>query len=137
MKNQTPVQAIRAKCIDCSGGQLAEVRFCPLNDCPLHPFRMRRNPNCKGRKVSEDQPDHQPQETGDRWGVSVPGSKPGPRRLVHVGDGRGDWPEMVARATGRNTWANVGELGNTRLGPPGCRYLGKSLGPIGPWEQAP
>ena len=43
----TPVQAIRKKCIDCSGGSLQEVRECELIDCPLHPFRMGRNPNRK------------------------------------------------------------------------------------------
>ena len=39
-----PVKAIRAKCIDCSGGQLGEVRLCPVKACPLYPFRMGDNP---------------------------------------------------------------------------------------------
>jgi len=63
MKNQTPLQAIRAKCIECSGDQKAEVRFCPMTDCPLYPFRMKRNPNYKGRKVSKDQSAAGQQET--------------------------------------------------------------------------
>lgn len=45
----TPVQAIRAKCLDCSGGNRAEVRLCPVSDCSLFPFRMGRNPNCRPR----------------------------------------------------------------------------------------
>ncbi len=45
----TPVQAIRAHCLDCSGGSRAEVRLCVIPDCPLHPFRMGRNPNCRPR----------------------------------------------------------------------------------------
>jgi hypothetical protein len=53
----TPVQAIRLKCLDCSGGQRAEVRLCPMTDCPLYVFRMRCNPNCKRRQVSEGQKD--------------------------------------------------------------------------------
>lgn len=35
---------IRAKCLDCAGGQAAEVRKCPAHDCPLWPYRMGRNP---------------------------------------------------------------------------------------------
>lgn len=33
-------KAIRAKCIDCCGGQRAEVRKCVSVDCPLHRYRM-------------------------------------------------------------------------------------------------
>ena len=51
----TPIKAIRAKCIDCSGDSAAEVRACELDDCPLHPYRMGRNPNCKGRELTEEQ----------------------------------------------------------------------------------
>jgi hypothetical protein len=38
----TPIKAIRAKCIDCSGHVLKEVRNCCFDDCPLHPVRMGR-----------------------------------------------------------------------------------------------
>lgn len=44
----TPLKAIRAKCLDCMCDQLAEVRQCPCEDCPLYPFRMGHNPNRKG-----------------------------------------------------------------------------------------
>jgi hypothetical protein len=53
----TPVQAIRAKCVECSGGQKVEVRLCPISDCPLYAFRMGRNSRRKRRKVSEHQMD--------------------------------------------------------------------------------
>lgn len=33
-------QAIRARCLDCSGFNNAEVRNCTFDDCPLFPFRM-------------------------------------------------------------------------------------------------
>jgi hypothetical protein len=36
---------IRRRCIDCSGGSLAEVRRCGVTDCALYPFRMDKNPN--------------------------------------------------------------------------------------------
>jgi len=42
MKRLTPVKAIRAYCIDCSGGNRAEVKRCELDDCPLFPYRMGR-----------------------------------------------------------------------------------------------
>lgn len=40
----SPIKAIRAKCVDCSGGNAAEVRKCPAYGCPLWPFRMGSNP---------------------------------------------------------------------------------------------
>ena len=36
----TPIKAIRARCLDCCGGQKAEVRLCPSQKCPLWPYRM-------------------------------------------------------------------------------------------------
>lgn len=33
-------KAIRAKCLDCSCGNSAEVRRCTLKTCPLWAFRM-------------------------------------------------------------------------------------------------
>ena len=40
----TPMKAIRARCIDCCGGQLYEVRLCPAEDCPLWVYRMGHRP---------------------------------------------------------------------------------------------
>jgi hypothetical protein len=41
----TPVlKAIRAKCLDCSGGSPSEVADCQVKSCALYPFRMGRNP---------------------------------------------------------------------------------------------
>ncbi|MCD7905498.1 MAG: hypothetical protein LUG24_08030 [Clostridiales bacterium] len=39
-----PVKIIGLKCLDCSCGQVNEVKLCPAEDCPLHPFRFGRNP---------------------------------------------------------------------------------------------
>lgn len=49
----TPVKAIRAKCLDCCCWQQKEVKLCPITDCPLYPFRMGKNPNCKRKKFDE------------------------------------------------------------------------------------
>lgn len=48
MKRLTPIKAIRAKCLDCSGFQPSEVRRCEIEDCPLFPYRFGKNPNRKG-----------------------------------------------------------------------------------------
>lgn len=44
----TVLQAIRAKCLDCTGGDPGEVKDCPCQDCSLYPFRMGKNPNRAG-----------------------------------------------------------------------------------------
>ena len=44
----TPLKAIRAKCLDCSGFQPKEVRICPVTTCPLWLFRLGTNPNRTG-----------------------------------------------------------------------------------------
>jgi len=49
MKHLTPLRAIRSKCIDCSGGQPKEVRFCPVEDCPLYLYRFGNNPRRQGK----------------------------------------------------------------------------------------
>ena len=33
-------KAIRLKCLDCCGGNNAEVRRCPATNCPLWRYRM-------------------------------------------------------------------------------------------------
>jgi hypothetical protein len=40
MKHVTPMQAIRAKCLDCTCQQPKEVRLCTVKQCPLWPYRM-------------------------------------------------------------------------------------------------
>ena len=43
-KKLTPIQTIRAKCLDCSGQQYKEVRLCLITDCPNYPYRMGKRP---------------------------------------------------------------------------------------------
>jgi len=42
VRSQTPMKAIRARCLACCGGSSKEVRLCPAERCPLHPHRMGR-----------------------------------------------------------------------------------------------
>ena len=42
---KTPIKAIRMKCLDCTCGQIAEVRECPAIECPLYTYRMGRRPD--------------------------------------------------------------------------------------------
>jgi len=39
-KARSPLKAIRQHCRDCMGGQVVEVRECPIPKCPLYPFRF-------------------------------------------------------------------------------------------------
>jgi hypothetical protein len=41
---ESPIKAIRAKCLDCCSGQASEVRKCTAINCALWPFRMGWNP---------------------------------------------------------------------------------------------
>ena len=43
----TPIQAIRAECIDCIGGHLKEVRFCDSLDCRSRPYRFGKRPTAE------------------------------------------------------------------------------------------
>lgn len=51
----SPIKAIRAKCIDCCCGQVSEVKLCPSIKCPLHPFRMGKNPFRAKREYTDEQ----------------------------------------------------------------------------------
>jgi len=51
----SPIKAIRAKCVDCSGGSVYEVKSCPITDCPLYVFRAGKNPFRKKRVLTPAQ----------------------------------------------------------------------------------
>jgi len=52
LKVLTPLKAIRAHCIECSGGEKKEVKECPMERCPLYPYRMGKRPQ---KDVSVDE----------------------------------------------------------------------------------
>jgi hypothetical protein len=67
-KFKTPLQAIRAKCLDCSGGDAAEVAECAVLNCPLYAFRTGLELRCDAAPASE------------KMGMSVPeAGGPGPK----------------------------------------------------------
>lgn len=47
--------AIRAYCVWCQGGGVADVKACASLNCPLHPFRMGADP-LRGWQMPEPQP---------------------------------------------------------------------------------
>ena len=40
----TPIKAMRKKCLDCCAGSRKEVRECPVIDCALYPYRFGKRP---------------------------------------------------------------------------------------------
>lgn len=59
MKEVTPMKAIRQKCLDCSCGQVSEVKECSIKNCALYPFRMgykldENGNRRKGKPLSEE-----------------------------------------------------------------------------------
>lgn len=69
---KTPLKAIRAKCLDCSNGQIVEVRECVIPDCPLYPYRMgirpktaeKREEKKKTQKYTTECPESEKVEQG-------------------------------------------------------------------------
>lgn len=55
MEANTPMKAIRLKCIDCCNGSYSEARLCPATDCPLYPFRLGKNPFRQKREYSDEE----------------------------------------------------------------------------------
>jgi hypothetical protein len=43
-RHQTPIKAIRAKCLNCCCGQVKEIKECLASDCSLHPYRLGKRP---------------------------------------------------------------------------------------------
>lgn len=52
---QSVYKTIRAKCLDCCGGQQDEVRKCVSITCPLWIFRMGKKPKAYRAEVSDEQ----------------------------------------------------------------------------------
>ena len=80
-KYTTPMRAIRAKCIDCSGGDMREVRLCPSKTCELYPFRMGTNPFMSGlhkesTETNAQQTEHEEQSVSSPKEMDLPGLEP-------------------------------------------------------------
>ncbi len=48
------LQALRARCVDCCGGSVQEVRFCTAVACAAWPFRMGTDPWRAKVQMSEE-----------------------------------------------------------------------------------
>lgn len=55
------MKAIKLKCLDCSAGQIEEVRECPVGCCSLYQFRLGKNLNRKKREFTLEQKEAQRQ----------------------------------------------------------------------------
>lgn len=44
MKADSPMHAIRLKCLDCMCEQAPEVNMCPVKKCPLWAYRFGKRP---------------------------------------------------------------------------------------------
>jgi hypothetical protein len=55
VERQPVLQAIRAKCLDCSANQIGEIRRCVAHRCALWPFRMGVDPFRQRRELTEAQ----------------------------------------------------------------------------------
>ncbi len=54
-KPTSPVKAIRAYCLECCLESATEVKLCAAEECPLWPFRFGKNPNIKGRQLTDEE----------------------------------------------------------------------------------
>lgn len=67
MTKQTPLRAIRQKCLDCCCGNRAEVRRCELRNCSLFPYRLGHRP----KEGIYTTPEHLPENPPENPGVPV------------------------------------------------------------------
>lgn len=54
MSRLTRAKAIKAKCLDCSGGDRKEVKLCPIKDCPLWIYRLGQEVTPDGVKITKN-----------------------------------------------------------------------------------
>ena len=67
----TPLKAIRAKCLDCSGGSRAGVDACEVTGCPLWPYRLGKL--AWKREMSEEEKARRREEFNRRLGRPTEG----------------------------------------------------------------
>ena len=53
--NTNVLKAIRLKCLDCCCDSANEVKLCPCEKCPLHPFRFGKNPYRTKKEYTEEE----------------------------------------------------------------------------------
>ena len=63
--NSKIFKAVKAKCLDCSGNSVKNVKECPAKDCSLWPYRFGEQPNLF---TSKGENDKQGENKGDPEG---------------------------------------------------------------------
>src|SRR5215472_1157940 len=129
----SPLQALRARCLDCCAYQEKEVALCPAVQCPSWPFRMGTDPwrkpasearreaarkamtalNVRRRKEDGTAPPGSPPDDG-----TAPSPAAGSVGPPTWATGRGDRiPEMVLHRAERGRRASGGEMGRVTTTP--------------------
>lgn len=62
---KSPIKAIRAKCLDCCGGQYSEVVKCTIPKCPLFPYRFGKRPRDINDIIGITEQEQEMEETTD------------------------------------------------------------------------
>jgi hypothetical protein len=97
-----PLQALRARCLDCCAQQAKEVALCPAVDCPSWPFRMGkdpwRKPASEARRKAARQLMTKLNARRNRDGIAPAASPPDP----------GIAPSPATASEGTPTWATGG-----------------------------
>ncbi|MBG6148461.1 hypothetical protein IWQ51_006624 [Labrenzia sp. EL_142] len=71
-ERMSPIQAIRAKCLDCSVYQPSEVRLCEAVNCSLWPFRAGQHPYTSAKLGNSAQEADFIQEEGSAEAATSP-----------------------------------------------------------------
>ena len=61
------VTAIKNKCLDCCCGQILEVRECTSVKCPLHPFRLGKDPYKIKKELTDEQREAYAERMRNYW----------------------------------------------------------------------
>lgn len=48
------LKSIRENCLECCGSSPKEVKYCPITDCPLWPFRFGSKPTAATRRLGKN-----------------------------------------------------------------------------------
>ena len=98
----SPLEAVRARCIDCCAGQAKEVGLCPAVDCPAWPFRMGTDP---WRKPASEARREAARRTMAKLNArrNRGGTVPSPTAPEH-----GAEPSPASEPTAAPTWATGG-----------------------------
>jgi hypothetical protein len=97
----SPIDAIRAKCLDCCGGSPSEVRLCVAVTCPNWPFRTGKNP-------WRAPPSEAQREAGRRLGARINSAAANPSNALE--ESNEDLSPATRHRIGRPTATNPSKI---------------------------